>query len=153
MNRFYPVSLVLALAIVVVTMIGAGGRITFFLNLPSFLLVVVPAIVLSLGNYSLSEIGRCFAVGFRRAQGSRDELLAAKAFFAAVGRYIIASGILGMLVGIITMLALLGDDTGVGRGTAVALITALYALILYMIFAVPFQTGIERRLADLETLE
>lgn len=148
MTKFYPISLVLLAALLVGTVFSAGGDIMLFLNLPSFFLVVLPGVLMALGNFSLRDIGHHFAVGFRSSGARQDELLKAQAFFGSLGRYILVSGFLGLLTGLIIMLANLGDDSTVGAGTAIALITVVYALFLFMGVVVPFQTGIKKKLAE-----
>ena len=148
MKKFYPISLGLFLGILVVAIIASGGMIRGFLSVASVVLVVVPPIVLALGSYSVGELLRCFAVGFSDAP-SREELLVAETLFDALGRYLIVSGILGFFIGGIVMLSTLGDETRVASGTALALVTVLYALVFYVAIAVPFRAGIRRKLAQL----
>jgi flagellar motor component MotA len=136
-------------------MVGAvltsGGSVLHMLNWPSFVMVLVTALILALGNFRVAEMGGYFSMGMRRDRVSRREALDALAFFDALGRYVITSGILGTLIGAIVMLANLGDVTRLGSGAALALITILYALIILIGVVVPFRTGVRRKLAELET--
>jgi flagellar motor component MotA len=150
MTKFYPIAFILFLAICAAAVVMSGGQLAFIVSIPSLLLVVVTAIVLSLGNFSVGEIGRCFRLAFRRSPAQRDELHNALAFFDALMRYLLVSGFVGTLIGSIAILGNLGDHTALGRGTALALTTVLYALILWVGIVVPFRTGVRRKLAELE---
>jgi flagellar motor component MotA len=150
MTKFYPVSLIVFLAVMAGAIVTSGGSVLLVLNWPSFLMVVVTAVILALGNFRLSEMGRYFRLGARREPVSRREAMDAISFFDALTRYIIIAGILGTLTGTIVMLANLGDVTRLGSGAALALITILYALIIHIGVVVPFRTGARRKLAELE---
>jgi flagellar motor component MotA len=151
MNRFYPFAVVITIAVFVVTVLATGATFTHFLSLPALIVVVVPTLAMSLANFSLAGLGRCFSIGFRKGPADRSALLAAKAYFEAVGRYLVVSGALGLLIGVIVLLAYLGGDPSViGAGTAVALLTVLYAVLLYILVPVPFGVGIRRKLAEID---
>ena len=52
-------------------------------------------------------------------------------------------------IGLITMLALLDDPERIGAGMALALITFLYGLFFNMAVAIPFRTGLEKKLKEI----
>lgn len=151
MTRFYPFAVLVTIAVFIVAILTTGGAFVHFASIPSLILVLVPALAMSLANYSLAGLGRCFAVGFRGGATGRRELLEARAYFTALGKYLIVSGLVGFLLGAVIMLSNLGGDPSViGAGTAVALLTVLYAIVFYILIPVPFVTGIQRKLAQLE---
>jgi len=143
--------------------VTAGGRLAYFASVPSLLVVVVSALVMSLANFRPGEIRRAFALAFRSSGGrsaggaevagtaaaERGELEKALAFFDALLRYLLIAGLVGTMIGTITMLGNLGNVERIGRGTALALTTILYALLLWVILVVPGRTGIRQRLAEL----
>jgi flagellar motor component MotA len=139
---------VLVIGMVGITGILSGGRLIYFLSVPSFIVVVLPAVLLTLGNFSLREMISAYAIGFKSGSVTRVNLEKARLVHAAMGKYLIASGVIGTMIGVIVMLGNLGDASAVGQGFAVSLITVLYAVVFYTIFVVPFQTGIQRRLAE-----
>ena len=150
MTKFYPFAVLIVLAGFLVTIVTAGGSIQQFLSLPALLLVVLPALVLSLATCSVGELGHCFAIVFRRSRASRTDLLHARGLFRAIARYFIASGVFGFILGTIVLLSNLnGDPTVIGAGTALALLTILYSIGLYLVVPVPYLTAIGRKLADL----
>lgn len=151
MSRFYPFAVVIALAVFVVTTLTTGGAFIHFASIQSLILVLVPTLALSLANFSLRDLGRCFSVGFTRGPVDRSELLGARAYFDALGKYLITSGFIGFFTGVIVLLSNLGGDpTVIGSGTAVALLTVLYAMVIYILVPVPFGVGIRRKLAELD---
>lgn len=151
MSRFYPFAVIITLAVFVVMTLTTGGAFVHFASIQSLILVVVPTLALSLANFSLRDLGRCFSVGFTKGGADRAELLGARAYFDALGKYLIVSGFIGFFTGVVVLLANLGGDpTIIGSGTAVALLTVLYAMIFYILVPVPFGVGIRRRIAELE---
>lgn len=148
MKRIYPVMFVLFLALVATGVLFAGARATLFLNLPSLLIVVLLSLVLSLCTFSPVEIGRAFALAFRRTEVDQSELRAAILYFRSLQWYLIVSGLIGFFIGLIAILAGLGTAKTVGAGLAIALLTVFYSLLLAAVVAVPFRTGLERRLGS-----
>lgn len=147
MKRSYPVLLVVFLGLWTAAILMAGGRITVFVSVPALAVVVAVSLVMLLGSFSFREIGRCFAVAYGDSPESRDDLEVALAFFEAAERYLIVSGVLGFFVGAVTMLANLTDASTMGSGTALALLTVVYGLMLYIGLVVPFKAAVKRKLA------
>jgi flagellar motor component MotA len=148
MSRFYPVSVVLTLAVFVAGALLAGGQIGFFLSGPSLAVVLIASLFLSLSSSSPAEIGRHFAVGFKRGEQDPAELERALFYFDALGRYLVVSGLIGTVIGAIAILGNPGDVTTLGRGTALALTTLLYGALLWLTVVVPFRTGIRNKLSE-----
>ena len=154
MRRWYFAGVVLVLGLIAASVRMAGGRLTVFVSLGAFALVVLPAVLMSLANFSFVEIGDAFAAAFgsdgsRGGEAARARLERARIFHEALGRYIIGSGVLATFLGVIIMLANLNSEVAtVGSGFAIALITVFYSLVLYVVLVVPFRAGIERRLAE-----
>lgn len=152
MNKFYPFAVVIVLAMFVVVVMTAGTSILHFVSGASLVFVVLPPLAISLATFSLRELGRCFTAAYRSTSASRSDLVAARACFAALGRYLIATGIVGFLLGAVVLLANLGGDPSViGAGTAIALLTVLYAIILDILVAVPFGVAVKRKLAEIDS--
>lgn len=150
MNRFYFVAAALALCVLVIGMVFAAARIDYFLDYPSLIMVVVPAAVLCLAAFPPRVIGRSFTVAFSRQTASEQELRQAAVFFRTLERFILLSGVIGALIGIVTILSQQQDVPmkKIGQGFALLLITVFYALVLTLVLAVPFRAAVERRLAE-----
>lgn len=69
------------------------------------------------------------AVETRHAEG--------KALFDNIGKYAPAFGMIGTLIGLVTMLQNMEDPSSIGPAMAVALITTLYGAVVANLFAMP----------------
>ena len=61
------------------------------------------------------------------------------AFWNQVRRYSIGSGIVGTLIGVVLMLGSLNDPAAIGPSMAVALLTALYGVLIGYFLALPME--------------
>lgn len=147
MRKSYFLSLAVLLLMVIFAMV-MSGCVLCFVDIGSLLMVVIPTFFMLIASYSLSEIGRNFSMGFSKGSPRPEELKTAIIFFKSMQKYLAISGALGFFTGLIAMLAMLGDPDHIGSGMALALITVLYALILTMAIALPFRTGLEKKLAE-----
>jgi len=66
---------------------------------------------------------------------SRHE--SAKGIFDCLGKYAPAFGMIGTLIGLVTMLGDMSDPSGIGAGMAVALLTTLYGAIIANVIFLP----------------
>lgn len=121
-----------------------------YLDIPSVVLILVFAFVPLLATYSLEEMRNCFVIGFRKSGIAKVDIKNAILFFSSLQKYLILSGLLGTSVGTIALLTFLGSPGDVGKGMAMALLTAFYAVILSIILAVPFKAGLQKRLNEME---
>lgn len=150
MRKMFIAGVILFFAFMVGTIISSGGSIPRYINIPSFLMVLGPAFVLLLANFSVREMGRAFAVGFRRTGAPPEDLKKGYLFFRTAQLYLILSGFLGTMIGAMAMLVNLRDSTHIGWGAALALITVLYGVIFSMVITIPFSAGIKKRLIEAE---
>jgi len=150
MNRFYFVGVALVLGVLVLGMIFAAARIGFFVDMPSVLMVIVPAVILSLAAFPPRVIGRSFSAAFSRREASEADLRQAVVFFRFVERTVLLSGFIAALLGIVTILSLLRGIAmeNIGQGFALLLLSVFYSLVLMLVVAVPFRAAVERRLAE-----
>lgn len=61
----------------------------------------------------------------------------AKGIFDCLGKYAPAFGMIGTLIGLVTMLGDMSDPSGIGAGMAVALLTTLYGAIMANVLFLP----------------
>lgn len=146
MKRIYPVMVILFFALIALAVLFAGAQASLLWSVPALLMVVLLSFVLSLCSFSPAEIGRAFALAFRRSEADQDEVRLAILYFRSLQWYLFAAGFIGLLVGVITILGNLHSATSAGTGAAISLLTLFYALALAAIVAVPFRTGLERKL-------
>ncbi|MEW5817151.1 MAG: MotA/TolQ/ExbB proton channel family protein [Spirochaetota bacterium] len=90
-----------------------------------------------------------FAIGFKKEPADAVTLKKGITFFTNMQKYLLFSGIIGMMIGIIAILAITEDPSKVGKGLSVASLTILYALVLSIAIAIPFKLGLEKKLAEL----
>ena len=149
----YAVSLILVALLVGTAAVFCGSAVWTVVDLPSLVVVLGLASILSLGGFSFSEIRNFFKVAFRSGDVSGSEfetLKKAAVYFRALQGYLILSGILGTLLGTITMLAQYEDKSMLGQGVALALLTVFYAVILIATVALPLRAAAEKRIAEAE---
>ena len=108
--------------------ICAGGNFMAFVNLPSVAIVIAGAIFFSLAHHRFDDITEAFqnALSSDASQNSQKDI----AVFATLRKTTYGSGVAGTLIGLIQMLQSLDDPRSIGPAMAVALLTALYSVVL-----------------------
>ena len=129
-----------------VTMIT--GCVACFFDIPSVILVLLSTVIMLLTGYSPKEFGRCFSISFRGKAAGASEIKQGISFFRAAQRYLLISGGIGAVMGLIAMLATIEDPDKIGRGLSLALLTVLYGLFFTMAIAIPFRTALKKRLEE-----
>ena len=71
-----------------------------------------------------------------------------KGMFEAMGKYAPAFGMIGTLIGLVTMLANMENPEQIGSGMAVALLTTLYGAIIANAIAMPMSERLARRSSE-----
>jgi flagellar motor component MotA len=145
MKKFYPVSVVLFLGITVLAIAVSGFRVGYYFHVPALVVVVALPAAMLFATHSPGEIRAAFRAAYRGEDPS--ELRQSVSFFGALGRYLLWSGLIATLIGVVALLGTLGDSAHVGSGAALALITLLYAIVVNMVVALPFRHAAEKRLA------
>ncbi len=151
MKRSWLIWLVLALALVVFAILMSGGTVWAFLHIPSFLLVVLMSLFLSLINHGFREIGKSFQVAFSGNTENEAELESALLFFDGLRRYFLISGLIGTFIGGKSMLQTLEDSSSIGPNVSLAVLSFFYGLLFYICVAVPLVTGLKKKLLGLSS--
>ena len=149
MKRIYFLSIPLFLSILVMAIVSSAASISLYLCLPCLILTVAGPFFMLLGSFTPREMGRSFLVAFSGTDADKAVLATAASFFKAAQSYVLLTGFIGALIGVVAMLAELTDKTNLGFGLALVLMTILYSLCLLSILVIPFRVGVQRRLADL----
>jgi flagellar motor component MotA len=118
--------LLLAFAFVLLA-IELGGSWLLFYNPPSLMLVLGCSLALILASYGGKGFGLLFRAPFSRKL-TPDEIQRSIEVYKDFKVYLIASGILGVFIGAILILANLRDPAALGPNLAVTLITAFYGI-------------------------
>lgn len=147
MRKTYFINLILYTAILVLTMFIVGCIACFF-DIPSLLMVLLPTILMLLTCYRLSEMGQYFSIAFSDKKADTEEIKKGIVFFKTMQKYLLIASGIGVMMGLIAMLATLEDPEYIGKGLALALLTLLYSLYFNMIIAIPFRSSLEKKLAE-----
>lgn len=151
MKRFYFFSVILFWVFLITIMILVSKNINMYYSGISLAITLLPALILSLGSNSLKEVLNHFTIGFKdESAAGKAELEKALNYFTSLFTYFICSGILGILIGVVSVLSNVSDPQKIGSGLAISLLTLLYSTIITLFVAVPFQNGIKNRLADVQ---
>ena len=142
MKRIYFLSIAVFLGIIVLSIVTSAGRLELFLCLPCLFLVTITP----------GEMGRSFRATFQGVSADSATLRTAGAFFKAAQSHVVLSGVAGAFVGLVTMLAELSDQTDVGFGMALVLMTVFYSVCLLIIVVIPFRTAIARKDQELRSV-
>ncbi len=147
MRKTYFINLILYTAILILAMFIVGCTACFF-DIPSLLMVLLPTLLMLLTCYKLSEMGKYFSIAFSDKKADTAVIEKGIGFFKTMQKYLfIASGV-GVMIGLIAMLATLDDPEYIGKGIALALLTMLYSLYFTMIIAIPFRSALEKKLVQ-----
>ena len=149
-KTYFLVIIVFAAFVFMAEWISVGiGSVDIYLDIVSILLLFMCPLVLLLANYSMGEIRKNFIIGFKHENVDPVDLKNGVLFFTSLQHYFILSGLLGVFIGIIAVLANLAEPEVTGSGLALSLITVLYSIILSMGVAMPFKTGLQKRLNEI----
>jgi len=148
MRKMYFVSVGLFVGLICFAIIVSGARLTQFINIPCFVMVVGCTFILLLANFNLREMGRAFVIGFRKKGDSLEGLNKGYIFFKSMQRYLIISGLLGTITGAMAMLVNLRDSSKIGLGVSLSIMTLLYGIVFSTLIPIPFITGIKKRLIE-----
>ena len=152
MNRSYFVLVVLAVAALCGVFLMTAVDIRAFIDAPSLAVVLLFPVLMSFGSHGPREIGKSYRVAFEVPGATRAELETALAYFEGLGRYLAWGGALGVTVGLVVVLGYAGlgnDVAAVGKGLALCLLSAVYAIALICLVAIPFRAAVRKRLAQL----
>jgi len=147
---FVAVTGIYIAAIVIAGSGVAGAGPAGFWDLPSFILTPVAPFILMLGHYGPGEIVRAFRCAGAGECGPADAGRAL-VFFRSLRRLVMLSGFLGSLIGAIFIARMypsgeFSANAGVYLGTC--LLTVVYALFFSMVLCVPFESALEKKLAE-----
>ena len=109
-----------------------GGEISMFLNLPSFLLVIPPAIFFAMGATSSGELKMAFSLLFDDEKTpSTNQVKITRRFLSVMGNSALLLGVLMTTLGLVSMGSYINADnihTHLGTSFGVALLTSMYAI-------------------------
>lgn len=149
MKKTYFVSLILFFALFAGGVITSGSELAYFFDPLSLGMVLVIPALFALATNSLDEIQSYFSAAFQEKPDS-GVVKKGIVFFKNLLKYFIFTGFITFMIGVITILAYLGELQHVGSGAALSLISLLYSLCFILILALPFKSALEKKAAALE---
>lgn len=149
MNAFkYIVSALGALALVYLgTGFSAISALAYVDPASAVIAFGIPTLLLKAG-WSFKDMGAAFRNALSDSAG-RAELEDARLFFGTAFRYLMATGPMAFLLGLIAILGNLADKARIGPNVAVALISMFYAVLAALVVCLPLEAAAKRRLAAL----
>jgi len=103
----------------------SNGQLGYFLNAESAFLVCGGTLCLSLATFPVAQLDAAFRAAIKGGGTHRDVVV-----LGAVRRLALNTGVLGLIVGLVTMMSALDDPKRIGPAMAVALLSSLYAVLL-----------------------
>jgi flagellar motor component MotA len=147
MKLKYLTGIVLTLGIFVMGVYLSGGFLRIFIDpLTTALIVGIPAAI-AFASWPVKDIGRAFSAPFDAAADERELRMAAE-FFTGMKTWIALAAFIGVMIGLISMLALYSPDLESGKlgvNLAVALLSVMQALLFIALVPYPLGAMARRR--------
>jgi len=131
--------------------IVSGMALRQIIDLPSALMVIVPLIFFLILSKNGNIIGRYVKTSFIKAHTyTGSELTGLSAAIKNTNKFILGTGVVCFLFGIISMLMNLQDKQMLGPNLAIALFTVLYSIAISCFVFFPTQAWVENKLNALK---
>lgn len=136
--KAYLLNLIIILAVVIAVILFLGGDLLWFLDFQSILFVFIVTLSSVLMTNGIRDFGRFHKAAFSQTDEDRDFLSRAVNCFRTLRINLMAAGVVGAAIGLITMLGNLRDTSHMGPSLATALMTVFYAFLLQLVWVNPF---------------
>ena len=141
----YCLSLMVFLAGIILTINASAGRASFYLDIPSLIIVgIFPFLFVSI-LFGFNEMRSAFSVPFKKGT-EKYKLIKSLNFFKIYGETTWIMGIISVLIGVIAVIVVLEDKSTLDLNIAVLLISLLYSGIINVVIVIPFTVLIKKRL-------
>ncbi len=145
MKRFFWIPLAAAVALVAgACLLGAGSPAKFW-DFPSLVFSYGLTFLVLLSIYTPAEMAKAFAASMSRRVISRREREITLDFFRTAQWLLIGSGILGSLIGVVSVLAVSPDLSRSASAFSTLLLTSVYALAGVLTVILPLRARIGSR--------
>jgi len=148
MKKTYIAYLIAVIGICIAAVLFSGGKIWYFLDVPTFILTPVIPLILMLGHYSPREMLDSFLCA-GAADRTEPEIRRALVFFTSLHRLIIISGLFATMLGVVMILVIYPSEhfnSNIGKYMAVCFLSLVYPLFLIMTVTVPFESALKKKL-------
>ena len=107
------------------------GNLAYFIDLPSLIIVVIPTLGLSIGNFSWKTYKQTWSIPFGNPENyEQSELIETHKCVNYMGNMFVIMGLIGSLIGVVLILQNLDDPKMIGPAAAIAIMTLFYSVIL-----------------------
>ena len=142
--------IILGFLFMIIIFVASGiltQMLTFFLDLPSILLIVVPLLFFLISSKSGSNIGKYIVTSFKRNHTyTKTELVGLSISIKNTIRFLLSVGGFGFLFGLIASLAHIGSLDRFGPNLAISLLTLTYSITISFFIFFPLQAWSENKL-------
>lgn len=149
MRKSYYLAVLLTMAVLVWATVLAGAGVSSFLDIPSLIMVLLPALLMSLATYGPAEMGSYFAAAYKNEGADTVTLEKGILFFRTLQSYFKISAVIAFIMGLILTLSTLEDVSQLGSYIAVSVISVLYAFVLALLVTQPFRIALEKKRIEL----
>ena len=106
------------------------GNLIYFIDLPSFLILIVPVIVLAIGAYSWETYVKTWSIPFGNSENcEQSELVEVSKCINTMGNMTVVMGIIGTFIGAILSLNYLQQGTDLAPSIGIAVVTLFYGFL------------------------
>ena len=107
------------------------GHLLYFVHLPSLLLIVIPPVGLTIGNFSWETYKKTWSIPFGNPENfEQSELIETHKCVKYMGNMFVIMGLVGPLIGIVLMLQNKDDPKMAAPEIAIAIMSLFYSVIL-----------------------
>jgi hypothetical protein len=147
----YFAGIVLILAVSSAIVLMTGSTLPTFVDVPTYLILVLVPAILAFASWPVREIGRAFSAPFDPAAGRKD-LEKSRLFFADLRKWLYTAAGLGTMLGLVSILVFAEGAhlDRLGRNLGVMLLCVTNAFLFALLVPLPLESLARRRLADLE---
>ena len=114
-----------------------NSDILFFIDIPSLLFVTVMPLFFTLGFHGPSDLSKAVSSSLIAKKLDEQSSFSYQQTLSSWRLTTSASGVIGSLIGFVSMLAEMDDPSKIGPAMAVSLLTALYAVIISELLIAP----------------
>lgn len=125
-----------------ITACSMHGTIFVFLDAASLIIVMLGGFFFAAMGQGPGAIGRALLDGIAGHNHPPERRAGSARALNTLRRTIWGSGVAGILIGSVKMLANLDDPSAIGPAAAVALLTPFYAVVIAELFITPLRSGL-----------
>lgn len=122
----------------------------FFTNLPAALFAFFIPMIFTIAHHSIDGLSSALSCALGNDKVSRDESIKHQSVISTFRVCISGGGVTGFLVGMIRMLLNMDNPKMIGPAMAVAVISALYSVILSELFIAPIINRLKQNTVEAE---